>query len=103
MQEKSSAKSSDSFIQVPSSLAAQSPELVNNQSADITRSADLLTPVGSQLGTVNGESPLSPPDNLDAWRQLEKRFITAMNRVAALSSDKEQLEHLVTRLQVRRD
>lgn len=99
VQEKSSAKSSDSFIQVPSSLAAQSPELVNNQSADITRSADLLTPVGSQLGTVNGESPLSPPDNLDAWRQLEKRFITAMNRVAALSSDKEQLEHLVTRLQ----
>jgi len=41
----------------------------------------------------------SPPDNLEAWRQLETRFIAAMNRVAALSSDKEQLEHLVTRLQ----
>jgi len=38
-------------------------------------------------------------DNLEAWRQLEQRFISAMNRVASLSSDKEQLEHLVTRLQ----
>jgi len=35
----------------------------------------------------------------EAWQQLEKRFQHAMEMVAQLSTDKEQLEHLVTQLQ----
>jgi len=38
-------------------------------------------------------------DNLEALKHLEKRFISAMEQLAELSSDKEQLEYLVERLQ----
>ena len=130
--QKSSAKTSDSFVQLghESSSADRPAELVQPQSADLDQSAgsincddditadslnltvvdNLKTPTNINESstttakrdgtTIKGEAMLSPPDNLEAWRQLETRFIAAMNRVAALSSDKEQLEHLVTRLQV---
>merc|ERR1719356_837079 len=38
-----------------------------------------------------------------ALKQLESRFISAMEKLAELSSDKEQLEHLVERLQEETD
>ena len=38
-------------------------------------------------------------DNIEALKHLERRFISAMGQLAELSSDKEQLEYLVERLQ----
>eukprot|EP00088_Acartia_fossae_P068623 TRINITY_DN8743_c1_g1_i1.p1 TRINITY_DN8743_c1_g1~~TRINITY_DN8743_c1_g1_i1.p1 ORF type:complete len:533 (+),score=143.61 TRINITY_DN8743_c1_g1_i1:2-1600(+) len=55
------------------------------------------TPVSN--GVLGADAVASPAINLETWKKLEERFISAMNRVAALSSDKEQLEHLVARLQ----
>ena len=36
---------------------------------------------------------------MSSFQSLEARFIQAMEQIAALSLDKEQLEHLVDRLQ----
>jgi hypothetical protein len=38
-------------------------------------------------------------DNIEALKDLERRFISAMGQLAELSSDKVQLEYLVERLQ----
>lgn len=57
------------------------------------RSAD-----GAAAAAVAAGGLLSP-DMVEPWRQLQTRFISAMDKIATLSSDKEQLEHLVLRLQ----
>ena len=41
----------------------------------------------------------SSADNFESVKQLLNRFIAAMEQLAELSSDKEQLEHFVERLQ----
>merc|ERR1712013_813061 len=55
-----------------------------------------------------GKLTLREQDNIPstpgiALKQLESRFISAMEKLAELSSDKEQLEHLVERLQEETD
>lgn len=44
--------------------------------------------------------PFSPTtQQLNSFQSLENRFIRAMEQIAKLSLDKEQLEHMVARLQ----
>ncbi|XP_023334913.1 golgin subfamily A member 2 isoform X1 [Eurytemora carolleeae] len=104
--------SSDSFIQVDKiKSSSSSPPSSDNSflnlpkiaSGDVTKSVDVANGNPAILSDQHGGKVSSPVDNLEAWRQLENRFISAMNTVASLSSDKDQLEHLVTRLQEETD
>merc|ERR1719376_288975 len=97
--EKSSVSSSDSFVNVD---PAQHDEYEASET-DVTyieqtviRTADLPFAPSQELTSSQTNSSL---DNFESTKQLENRFMAAMEQLATLSSDKEQLEHLVERLQ----
>ena len=76
--------SSESFIDL-----AQSTDIYNKVEDEETEKKDKTTN-SHQSGCL---------DNIEALKHLEKRFISAMGQLAELSSEKEQLEYLVARLQ----
>jgi len=102
-EKKSSVASSDSFINVnPVDKDFKVDDYANNET-DVTsveqtviRTTDLpfIPPQEMVISQTN-----SSVDNFESVKQLENRFMAAMEQLAVLSSDKEQLEHLVERLQ----
>lgn len=102
-EKKSSVASSDSFINVnPVDKDFKVDDYANNET-DVTsveqtviRTSDLpfIPPQEMVISQTN-----SSVDNFESVKQLENRFMAAMEQLAVLSSDKEQLEHLVERLQ----
>merc|ERR1719376_467553 len=99
VKEKSSVSSSDSFVNVD---PAQNDEYeasetdVTSIEQTVIRTADLPFVPSQELTSSQTNSSL---DNFESMKQLENRFMAAMEQLAKLSSDKEQLEHLVERLQ----
>merc|ERR1712203_753181 len=98
----STTESSDSFLEVEegekeSAISSESfVELESERANDLEAEED------------EGKLTLREQDNIPstpgiALKQLESRFISAMEKLAELSSDKEQLEHLVERLQEETD
>jgi len=102
---KSSSPSSDSFVNVePPHKSFQENDFESrSQNEDVTsveqtviRTVDLPFIPSQDLSTSQTNSSV---DNFESVKQLENRFMAAMEQLAELSSDKEQLEHLVERLQ----
>jgi len=95
--EKSSVASSDSFVNV-SHVQKDEYEVndVTSVEQTVIRTADLPFIPSQESSTSLSNSSL---DNFESMKQLENRFVAAMEQLAVLSSDKEQLEHLVERLQ----
>eukprot|EP00092_Neocalanus_flemingeri_P006119 GFUD01006590.1.p1 GENE.GFUD01006590.1~~GFUD01006590.1.p1 ORF type:complete len:1188 (-),score=409.01 GFUD01006590.1:61-3624(-) len=100
---KSSVASSDSFINVdPVQRDMKVDDYQTNETEfnsveqTVIRTADL--PFMPSQEITNSQTS-SSVDNFDSVKQLENRFLAAMEQLAELSSDKEQLEHLVERLQ----
>jgi len=102
-EKKSSVPSSDSFVNVdPVHKDFKVDEYVSNET-DVTsveqtviRTVDLpFIPTQELTSSMTNSSV----DNFESVKQLENRFMAAMEQLAELSSDKEQLEHLVERLQ----
>merc|ERR1719342_704662 len=105
MQESSfsESSSSESFEEIGQS--AESNQNTANQKAE---SSDSFVDVkkGSELENVQQtvisteDLPFIPSPNIGAsFQSLEKRFVAAMEQVAKLSLEKEEMEHLVERLQ----
>eukprot|EP00092_Neocalanus_flemingeri_P031018 GFUD01033693.1.p1 GENE.GFUD01033693.1~~GFUD01033693.1.p1 ORF type:complete len:866 (-),score=253.22 GFUD01033693.1:551-2803(-) len=78
--------SSESFIDLG---GTHTPNVISSQTKDNEYNTE----------TVTDASRSHCIDNIEALKQLERRFITAMDQLVELSSDKEQLEYLVERLQ----
>merc|ERR1719318_804431 len=102
-EKKSSVPSSDSFVNVdPVHKDFKVDEYESNET-DVTsveqtviRTVDLpFIPTQELISSMTNSSV----DNFESVKQLENRFMAAMEQLAELSSDKEQLEHLVERLQ----
>ena len=99
VKEKSNVSSSDSFVNVD---PAQNDEYeasetdVTSVEQTVIRTVDLPFVPSQELTSSQTNSSL---DNFESMKQLENRFMAAMEQLATLSSDKEQLEHLVERLQ----
>eukprot|EP00092_Neocalanus_flemingeri_P022765 GFUD01024685.1.p1 GENE.GFUD01024685.1~~GFUD01024685.1.p1 ORF type:complete len:1211 (+),score=419.30 GFUD01024685.1:52-3633(+) len=102
---KSSVASSDSFINVdPVQRDLKVDDYQTNETEfnsveqTVIRTADLPFMPSQEITNSQISSSV---DNFDfeSVRQLENRFLAAMEQLAELSSDKEQLEHLVERLQ----
>jgi len=99
VKEKSNVSSSDSFVNVD---PAQNDEYeasetdVTSVEQTVIRTVDLPFAPSQELSSSQTNSSL---DNFESMKQLENRFMAAMEQLAKLSSDKEQLEHLVERLQ----
>jgi len=97
--EKSSVASSDSFVNVDpvqNNEYEASETDVTSIEQTVIRTADLPFIPSQELTSSQTNSSL---DNFESMKQLENRFMAAMEQLATLSSDKEQLEHLVERLQ----
>jgi len=92
----STSESSDSFLEVDD-VEKQSPESSESfVELEEEREAEQELEPRTNVKTI----PATPGM---ALKQLENRFVSAMERLAELSSDKEQLEHLVERLQEETD
>ena len=97
--EKSSVASSDSFVNVDpvqNNEYEASETDVTSIEQTVIRTTDLPFIPPQELTSSQTNSSL---DNFESTKQLENRFMAAMEQLATLSSDKEQLEHLVERLQ----
>ena len=88
------APSSDSFVNVKD-VGSIEETIINTSGENIETS--LFIKFSSRhfadLPFVRHQTPA------DSFQHLENRFIKAMDQIAKLSHDKEQLEHLVARLQ----
>jgi len=100
---KSSVTSTDSFVNVDPVQKDFKVEDYDGSETDVTsveqtviRTVDLPFIPSQEL--INSQTN-SSVDNFESMKQLENRFMAAMEQLAELSSDKEQLEHLVERLQ----
>ena len=100
----SSTESSDSFLEVEEGEKASAISSESFVELERERDNDM---VGEEEESEESVI-LREANNLHsspgiALKQLESRFISAMEKLAELSSDKEQLEHLVERLQEETD
>merc|ERR1719494_1126001 len=98
----STTESSDSFLEVEEGEKASAISSESFVELESERANDL------EAEEDEGKLTLREQDNIPstpgiALKQLESRFISAMEKLAELSSDKEQLEHLVERLQEETD
>merc|ERR1711892_943719 len=103
MADSSLSESTDSFVNVDPVQKDFKVEDYDGSETDVTsveqtviRTVDLPFIPSQEL--LNSQTN-SSVDNFESMKQLENRFMAAMEQLAELSSDKEQLEHLVERLQ----
>jgi len=93
--------SCESYIEVESNKTTKddsSESFIDLGSTDALQKHDICT--SPQNNQIKRDAPEAHCiDNIEALKQLERRFISAMDQLAELSSDKEQLEYLVERLQ----
>merc|ERR1712203_735693 len=98
----STTESSDSFLEVEEGEKESAISSESFVELESERANDLEAEEDEGKLTVR-EQDNTPPTPGIALKQLESRFISAMEKLAELSSDKEQLEHLVERLQEETD
>jgi len=102
-EKKSSVATSDSFIIFnPVDKDFKDHDYANNET-EVTSVEQTVIRTTDLPFIPQQEMAISPTnssvDNFESVKQLEKRFMAAMEQLAEVSSDKEQLEHLVERLQ----
>merc|ERR1719234_1589925 len=105
----SSTESSDSFLEVEEGEKASAISSESFVELERERDNDMVEEEEEEEESEEGGILREEANNLlpsspgIALKQLESRFISAMEKLAELSSDKEQLEHLVERLQEETD
>jgi len=99
----SSTESSDSFLEVEEGEKASAISSESFVELERERDNDMVGEEEESENVILREANNLPASPGIALKQLESRFISAMEKLAELSSDKEQLEHLVERLQEETD
>merc|ERR1719507_1527960 len=97
------APPSDSFLEVEEGEKASAISSESFVELERERDNDMVGEEEESENVILREANNLPASPGIALKQLESRFINAMEKLAELSSDKEQLEHLVERLQEETD